>query len=440
LFYGIGKEFLGDTYMLRKIGKEKLIIKDFLSIKDFEWDIKGFNVLTGGMGSGKSLCMKLLYFCEQILHTTIFLKKSINGDSLNKQAFFEDVKEAFHSIFFSSNPGLDFNKTIIEYTYTSDKAMFDLSAKFDGNRNDLAWSSYYIEKEIGRWQSFFEKDTPDMADKARNSIYASIAHNFDESFPIGAMFIPTARTIASITDYNNFPDPFLSDFTGFIKLFALRFERFSNESINTILKIKSISYESDKKRLTIEFPDGRKIFPLYLSSGQQELLYLLPLVGHLPDTEFFYGESKSIFIEEPSAHLFPAEQKKTIEFLVNSFNALQGSARDCHFFISTHSPYALNVINNILDKSRLLKLTARIESQQEREKKQNEINALGFPALSVNDIAAYMIKDDGTVKSMIMDNDEEHYLYSDDIERITESINRDAERLLDMDNEIKSCI
>lgn len=419
--------------------KEKLVIKNFLTIKDFEWDVKGFNVLTGGMGSGKSLCMKLLYFCEQVLHNTIFLN-SISKDTLNKQAFFYSVKDYFNKIFFSANPELDFSKTIIEYTYISDKAVFDLSAKFDGKQGSLVWDSSYIDQEIERWQAFFEKDTPDMADKVRNSIYESITHKFSESFPIGAMFIPAARTIASITDYNNFPDPFVSDFTGGLKPFVLRFKNFSNENINDILKIKDISYESSEKRLTIEFPDGRKISPPYLSSGQQELLYLLPLIEHLPNTKFFYGESTSVFIEEPSAHLFPEEQKRTIEFLVNSFNALQHDKKWCRFFISTHSPYVLNIINNILDKSRLLKLTEKIQDQQEREKKQNEINALSFPALSVDDIGAYMIETDGTIKSMIIDNDEDHYLYSSDIEKITESINRDAETLLELSNEIKNCI
>lgn len=419
--------------------KEKLAIKNFITIKDFEWDVKGFNVLTGGMGSGKSLCMKLLYFCEQVLHNTIFLKP-ISEDTLNKEAFFDGVKQYFSSIFFSSNPRLDFSETAIEYTYTSEGATFDLSAKFDAAQNNLAWFSNYIDKEIERWQDFFEKDAPDMPDKVRNRIYESIEHEFAESFPIGAMFIPAARTIASITNYKNFSDPFLSGFTQDIKPFALRFKDFSNEKINNILRIKGVNYESGIKDLAIEFSDGRKTSPLYLSSGQQELLYLLPLVGHLSNTKFFYGASTSVFIEEPSAHLFPEEQKMTIEFLVDGFNALQNDKNGCKFFISTHSPYVLNVINNILDKSRLLKLTEKIKDRQEREKKRNETNALPFPALSVDDVAAYMIKDDGSIKSMIIDNDEDHYLYSSDIEKIAESINQDAEALLDLSDEIKNCI
>jgi predicted ATPase len=51
--------------------RECLKIRNFFSIKEFDWDIKGFNVITGGMGSGKSLSLKLLYFFERSLEVSI---------------------------------------------------------------------------------------------------------------------------------------------------------------------------------------------------------------------------------------------------------------------------------------------------------------------------------------------------------------------------------
>jgi predicted ATPase len=68
----------------------------------------------------------------------------------------------------------------------------------------------------------------------------------------------------------------------------------------------------------------------------------------LPHITFIYGESLSIYLEEPSAHLFPKEQKLLIEIIVSLFRKQIESGR-C-FFITTHSPYILNVINNILEK------------------------------------------------------------------------------------------
>jgi AAA15 family ATPase/GTPase len=58
---------------------EFLKIRNFFSIKEFDWDIKGFNVITGGMGAGKSLCLKLLYFFERSLDVSI-LSPSLDSE------------------------------------------------------------------------------------------------------------------------------------------------------------------------------------------------------------------------------------------------------------------------------------------------------------------------------------------------------------------------
>lgn len=52
---------------------EKLEITNFLSISHLEWEPKAYNIITGEMGSGKSVCMKLLYFIYEIFNVTIFL-------------------------------------------------------------------------------------------------------------------------------------------------------------------------------------------------------------------------------------------------------------------------------------------------------------------------------------------------------------------------------
>jgi hypothetical protein len=143
------------------------------------------------------------------------------------------------------------------------------------------------------------------------------------------------RAIAAIIDNNGYgDDPDLSYLIRRLKPFVLRFEELSTEDINKILH------------------NDRKISPLVLSSGQQELLYLLLLIGHSANIGFKFGRRISIFIEEQSAHLFPLEQKEAIEFIVKIFRELmEDITRLNRFFITTHSPYILNVINNMLDSS-----------------------------------------------------------------------------------------
>jgi predicted ATP-binding protein involved in virulence len=435
--------------------REKLIIKDFFSIKEFEWDIKGFNVLTGGMGSGKSIALKLLYFCEQIFHLTIFYEPKFDKKLFSKDMFWKRVEEKFNDFFPSKNQAVDFINTQISYSFLysdflPEQSLFDqegnnlfnLSAKWDENSKRFLWSSDYISHRLDKWQSLFDvQKTPDLLDKIRNNIYTSILSDFSNCFPLASMFIPASRAIAAITDRISSRDQFINKFLE-LKDFALSFDNISNDSINKILHMMEIALD-EKKEPIFKLTDGRKITSIELSSGQQELLYLLLLINDLQDTAFFFGESVSVFIEEPSAHLFPKEQKETIEFLAYYFNLLQSKKEynpGHRFFISTHSPYVLNTVNNVLEKGRLLKLAERIKDIDTKNKTEDKIKELPFPDLSLTDVSAYMIEESGSVKSMINNEDDDAYIFSEVIEEITQKITDETDKLYSLNSEIKSLV
>jgi predicted ATPase len=46
---------------------ERLIVKNFLCLKDIDIEVKDFLILIGSQAVGKSLCAKLLYFFRTIL-------------------------------------------------------------------------------------------------------------------------------------------------------------------------------------------------------------------------------------------------------------------------------------------------------------------------------------------------------------------------------------
>jgi predicted ATP-binding protein involved in virulence len=168
----------------------------------------------------------------------------------------------------------------------------------------------------------------------------------------------------------------------------------------------------------------------------------LLLINDLQNIAFIFGESVSVFIEEPSAHLFPKEQKETIEFLVHCFNLLQGQKErepGHRFFISTHSPYVLNTVNNVLEKGRLQKIAEKIKNTDAKNEIPEKIKALRFPALSVASVSAYMIEDSGVVKSMINDDGgDDVYIYSEVIEKISEEITCETDKLYSLNREIES--
>jgi len=450
--------------------REKLIIKNFLSINDFEWDIKGFNVLTGGMASGKSLALKLLHFCELIFRYTVF-DTSINKELFQGDNFLKKINEEFAKIFISRNHESDYSNTKIIYSFEyniqhgqllldeeiptteqpefdmSTTIVFDLTAIWNKTSKQLQWSSKYIESKLDTWQTFFdEQNTPELIERVRTRVFESIASDFSNSFPLSAMFIPASRAIVAITSKIISRDPFIDELMN-LKEYALSFNDIggiSSNEVNKILQFDNISIDNEKdKQPVFKLSNGRSISSLELSSGQQELLYLLLLIDDLKRTNFTYGFNASIFIEEPSSHLFPKEQKDTVEFLVTIFNELQkkrGNTLGHRFFISTHSPYVLNTINNLLEKERLLKVVEKIDDPKIKKSIINEIEALPFPYLSINNISAYMIEENGYLKSMINNDDDEPYIYSEVIDRISYVITEGTDKLSSLNSQIKNAI
>ncbi|WP_425429422.1 AAA family ATPase [Deinococcus reticulitermitis] len=85
------------------------------------------------------------------------------------------------------------------------------------------------------------------------------------------------------------------------------------------------------------------------SSGQQEALPLLILLSALRTNRSRLGIN--LFIEEPEAHLFPDTQKDFIDYI---FTSLADNKGIC--VITTHSPYVLSEVNNMMYRGNLVKL------------------------------------------------------------------------------------
>lgn len=94
---------------------------------------------------------------------------------------------------------------------------------------------------------------------------------------------------------------------------------------------------SGEERLLIE--DDRYIKINFASFGQQEVLWVLNVLLYY----VINNKNAYFIIEEPESHLFPDAQKKIAEFI-----SLARKGGKNQMFITTHSPYILGVINNLL--------------------------------------------------------------------------------------------
>ncbi|TON64128.1 hypothetical protein CGH52_24840, partial [Vibrio parahaemolyticus] len=128
------------------------------------------------------------------------------------------------------------------------------------------------------------------------------------------------------------------------------------------------------------------------SSGQQEALPMLlvlstwPLMRALGEN----GGRSKLFIEEPEAHLFPTSQSSIVSLLSSLYSKTRTD-----LFITTHSPYILSALNN------LILAGDKVSEGKINEEEFKKLNNSGSP-VAYEDVSAYTISS-GEVKPITDD-------------------------------------
>ena len=108
-----------------------------------------------------------------------------------------------------------------------------------------------------------------------------------------------------------------------------------------------------EERLLIS--DDRYVKINFASSGQQESVWILNVIFYY----ILHNKKTYYIIEEPESHLFPNAQKLITEFVTMAKNGGQNG-----IFITTHSPYILGTINNLLYADKISSFVNKSELQQ----------------------------------------------------------------------------
>jgi len=407
---------------------EILEIQDFLSIKSIKWEFEKFNIITGDMGAGKSVCIKLLKYFEAIIPSLLVLPYEDFLNNLDTNQFFVYLVKEFSNIFIitASEPDRQF-KFKVSYIFSYNEITFDATLSSE-NETGILFKSAFLESLLKEWHDYSEKKgvfvsenvTPDGFDEIKQHLYNELLKKFGNHFPMSTTFVPASR--AAMAFGSSHTDDYLKEYKELVDVLP-RFMSRKEEIINTILKAEM---KIENGFLFLESNDGRKVPIAKASSGQQEIVYVLMLLDKLGNFRYSYGKGQSVFIEEPSAHLFPLEQKQTIELIVELFNILKVNGNPVRFFITTHSPYVLNSLNNCLKKGALLD---KYKDQEDRINK-----TVNIPYLKADEISALFINNDGTVENMMDEN--KKYLYAKKIDNISKAINEDTINLKELNNEL----
>lgn len=374
---------------------QKIKIESFGPINEAEIEIKQMVVFIGEQASGKSTISKLVYFFKSLkedLFTLIFNNLDTTEDI--RLLFIKEIQLKFYRFFGSTRHLPDFK---IKYFYSPQKTVqlslnpnkylivefgYDFYGMIGNEVSELlkairkpstvknTYELIAIEQSKNKYlkqlksivDRLFEDDKPSLFVPAGRNITVTYTDQFKLDF-FGNLSLESEKERIR-SDRNQSVDTYLmleflrkieaiketfkeNDFESLINT-ELGFENISKEytivlhaAKEIIYKILKGKYQYDRfgEKIIFDSKNRRYVHLNNASSGQQESIRILQ------DLFLVLLSKENVFrvIEEPEAHLYPLAQKNLIELLAMVINNT-----DSQIIITTHSPYILSVINNLI--------------------------------------------------------------------------------------------
>jgi hypothetical protein len=354
----------------------KLTVKNFSVIEDAELEFGKITVLIGPQASGKSLLCKLAYFLSkkgvEIALTALLRKDTF--DVFKTDFIAQFIKWFPVELWANSDSSVRFESSGygIHVSASLNMNAYNASVEFSEKFRQLFST---LESQIG--------ELPDTGADSRKSIIQEIELQFNllqtDTYIHRSVYIPDGRAIFTNQSLGfavlNNPDidPLVRDFSLEVRLGYNRYPnpiagekalRALDEIRMEMLNIAGGYIEG--RNLSASFrrsSDGRSIPLTLLSSGTQEMIPLLNVLGqiateqrdrivfprpnNLTTTPRMIILSKGlVYVEEPEANVFPDTQNK----LVRLFAWLSHEPTlDFEWVITTHSPYILSSFNNLIE-------------------------------------------------------------------------------------------
>jgi len=333
---------------------EQLKVKNFLVIKEANFEVGKVNIIIGSQANGKSILAKLLYMFNLALFESLLYSVRENE---NQKLYFKRIESLFENYF----PNYAWKDKSFEIMYKNDELEIYLSKTISQRKVQIGFSEYLkkLFRELKHTYKKYFKD--DNFNYFRLHIYTTKGLGDYLKEPI---FIPANRSFFANLQNNIFTflagnidiDPFLKKFgSDYEKTKTLyshsEFHDFIERKEASYLKINKImqsilkgKYRYEDKKDWIESDKGL-VNVSNASSGQQESLPMLLMLSIFPFMKEVkeFKEFNGIYsIEEPEAHLFPSSQKDMVSIFGLMYNQQQSTV------ITTHSPYILTAFNNLI--------------------------------------------------------------------------------------------
>jgi energy-coupling factor transporter ATP-binding protein EcfA2 len=402
---------------------ERLIVKNFLCLKDIDIEVKDFLILIGPQAAGKSLCAKLLYFFRMIYEELALYHMKSAFTELS--GFYTVLSGKFESFFPKSYWAEQ--KFYIEYQ-RNQKIFFEIKKEENQEINLSMHLGQKVQAAASEITQLFQKviklnDNPEKTEK----VFKILSDKQVKTMASKDIFIPAGRSFFSLLQKNIFKflqtsnniDPFLLEFGIFyeeIKQTGHDIPAEAQALIHSILKGDYVYAEN------LLLTGGRKVALELLSSGQQEALPLALVFAYIISLHLESYDITNIYVEEPEAHLFPDAQEQISRLIsLLRYNA----DREVKFVITTHSPYMLAAFNNLIKADNIARQKPGLKGAVCKEIPESM-------HINIEHFSVYSLKD-GRAENII--DGETNLISADAIDGVSESIMETFNALLDIEFE-----
>lgn len=373
------------------MSKEKLIVKNFGPIKNVELELGKVNVFIGEQAGGKSTLAKLI---------AIFR----DWDFLEKKQSFELMLDRFNILnYLSSSSEIKYKTDEFQIVFENQKIFFDFQKQFElkiKERKELRNHFTHADSVTG-YNKFVES-------------YIQIGNLIKPSqyFPAERMLISLLSNSIFLLLENDIALPkFLIRFGSSYQLAKINLKSIYFSEFD-------IKYEYSNQNDLVVFKK-KKLRLTESSSGIQALLPMILVIDYFSSSSSspYKTSDFTYVIEEPELNLYPSAQKKLMDFLVEKC-----TKNGNNLVLTTHSPYILTAISNLILAGNTLKNNP--ELKKEIIKLVPEKYHLAY-----EDVQAYYVED-GTARSIM--SSEYQTIDASPIDDVSNELSEIFDQLLDL--------
>lgn len=405
---------------------DKLIVKNFGPIKEISIDVNEVNIFIGPTSSGKSVVAKLI----AIFKSPDFLRKG----SFKK---FTDLLIEYN-IDFEIQGFTEITYRIRDTYWSISNNLFDSNSKYEVDIQEIYAIDKYQKGSIDINDSpslislltyierlpdkFLIRVDDDSAAKEfdfsefRKYFYETYKDVIDDIGICSTIYIPAERILLSMIGESLFGlmknDVSIAQC---LKEFGAMFEIARKHLKSFDVSFLQAKYEYADKNNYVTLSNGIKIKLEAASSGFQSLIPLMMVV------KYFAVSKRQIdncfIIEEPESNLYPTMQKSLVEFIIGVVNQSNDK-----LIITTHSPYTLTSIDNLIQAKNAFSLHPELK---------NEINKVVPENLWIdfNSVSCYYFEDGGCRSTL---DNEMQSIGPSNIDDVSIELGRIFDHLLDL--------